>query len=84
MEQSAVSNNKSVVVGHNSITRSRNLYLHIFGTGISTVGDGFSLIALPWLVLSMTADVKQVGIVMALIGFPRAVIMLFSGPLLSR
>lgn len=60
-------------------------FLHLFvGSGISAVGDQFSLIALPWLVLQLTHDSLALGYVMALMGIPRAVFILLGGALVDR
>lgn len=54
------------------------------GQAISNIGDQFHLIALPWLVLTITADPLQLGLVMAVAGVPRAIVMLFGGALADR
>lgn len=59
----------------------RSLWL---GQAVSNIGDQFHLIALPWLVLAITGDPLQLGLVMAVAGVPRAVLMLFGGALADR
>jgi MFS family permease len=54
------------------------------GEGISLLGDQFYMIALPWLVLSLTANALAVGTVMAMAGIPRAFFMLVGGALTDR
>lgn len=54
------------------------------GEGISLLGDQFYLIALPWLVLSLTGNALAVGTVMAMAGIPRALFMLVGGALTDR
>ena len=54
------------------------------GQGISHLGDQFHLIALPWLVLTLTHDPFQLGLVLALAGIPRAAVMLFGGAFADR
>lgn len=54
------------------------------GAGLSMLGDQFTLIALPWLVLKMTEDTLALGIALALIGVPRALFMLIGGALVDR
>lgn len=54
------------------------------GQAVSNIGDQFHLIALPWLVLAITGDPLQLGLVMAVAGVPRAVVMLFGGALADR
>lgn len=48
------------------------------------IGDQFTLIALPWLVLKMTGDTLVLGIVLALTGVPRAVFILIGGAMVDR
>jgi len=67
-----------------SLFRNRN-YLWLWaGAGISALGDYFSLIAMPWLVLSLSHDPSTLGFVMALESLPRAAFMLFSGSATDR
>jgi len=54
------------------------------GGVISALGDQFSMIALPWLVLKLTGDPVALGLVVALMGIPRAVLILFGGALVDR
>jgi MFS family permease len=54
------------------------------GATISILGDQFYLIATPWLVLQLTHDPLALGIVVALGGIPRAVLMLFGGAVTDR
>jgi MFS family permease len=55
-----------------------------FGGAISLLGDQFTLIALPWLVLKATGDTRLLGIVLALVGVPRAIFILAGGALVDR
>lgn len=48
------------------------------------LGDQFTLIALPWLVLQMTGDTLVLGTVLALISIPRALFILVGGALVDR
>lgn len=54
------------------------------GGAISMLGDQFTLLALPWLVLKMTGDTRVLGLVLALVGVPRAVFILVGGALVDR
>jgi MFS family permease len=54
------------------------------GQAISHLGDQFELIALPWLVLNLTHDPFQLGLVLALAGIPRAAVMLIGGAFADR
>lgn len=57
----------------------RDFRLLFAGASTSLLGDQFTLIATPWLVLKLTNDPMALGIVLALEGIPRAVFMLFGG-----
>jgi MFS family permease len=54
------------------------------GGAISILGDQFTMIALPWLVLQMTGDALALGLVVALMSVPRAVLILFGGAVVDR
>ncbi len=62
----------------------RNFRLLWIGESISLLGDQFTLIAYPWLVLQLTGDALILGTVMALMGIPRALFMLIGGALVDR
>ncbi len=64
--------------------RSRNFRLLWIGEVVSVLGDQFTLIALPWLVLQLTGDALAMGTVLALAGVPRAIFMLLGGALTDR
>ena len=64
--------------------KTRNYRMLWIGQSISHLGDQFHLIALPWLVLSLTHDPFQLGLVLALAGVPRAAVMLFGGAFADR
>lgn len=67
-----------------SVLRNRNFRLLWIGEGISLLGDQFYLIALPWLVLSLTGNPLAVGTILATAGIPRALFMLVGGALTDR
>lgn len=67
-----------------SIFQNRNYRLLFSGQAISQIGDQFHLIALPWLVLSLTNDPLQLGAVLAAAGIPRALLMLVGGAFADR
>ena len=48
------------------------------------MGDQFTLIALPWLVLRLTGDLLALGLVLALARIPRAAFMLLDGAVTDR
>jgi MFS family permease len=62
----------------------RNFRLLFIGISTSLLGDQFTLIATPWLVLQLTDDPVALGIVLALEGIPRALFMLFGGAITDR
>jgi predicted MFS family arabinose efflux permease len=64
--------------------KTRDYRLLWSGQAISHFGDQFHLIALPWLVLTLTHDPLQLGIVLALAGIPRAALMLLGGAFADR
>lgn len=64
--------------------KDRNFIWTMSGAAISILGDQFTLIALPWLVLKMTGDTFALGIVLALLGIPRALLLLIGGALVDR
>ena len=51
---------------------NRDFRLLFGGSSISMVGDQFTLIALPWLVLQLTGNPAQLGLVLAAMALPRA------------
>lgn len=63
------------------IRRFRLLWL---GSILSFIGGQLTLIAFPWLVLTMTGDPLAMGGVLAVAGIPRALFMLFGGALTDR
>lgn len=74
---------------HNTDARSalrnnRNFTWLLGGGVISMLGDQFTLIALPWLVLKLTADTLELGGVLAVMSIPRAVFILVGGALVDR
>ena len=64
--------------------KKRNFSLFWFGEMISVIGDQISLIAFPWLILQMTDSAALTGLVFAVQGIPRAVLMLAGGALVDR
>ncbi|HET7673884.1 MAG TPA: MFS transporter [Gammaproteobacteria bacterium] len=62
----------------------RNFYLLIGGSFVSMLGDQFTLVALPWLVLKLTGSAVALGTVLALMAVPRALFMLIGGAVVDR
>src|SRR5512144_806914 len=71
-------------INRTNILNNPNFRLLWIGEGISLLGDQFYLIALPWLVLSLTGNALIVGTVLAIAGIPRALFMLLGGALTDR
>lgn len=64
--------------------RSIKFAVLLVGETASLIGDAFYLIALPWLVLTLTNDAALVGLTLAAAGVPRAVFMLIGGAIVDR
>ena len=62
----------------------RDFRLLWLGEAISSLGDQFALIALPWLALVLTGSALALGGVMALMAIPRALFMLVGGVMVDR
>ena len=54
------------------------------GGFVSLLGDQFTLIALPWLVLKLTGDALTLGTVIAVMSVPRAAFVLVGGAIVDR
>jgi MFS family permease len=67
-----------------SVFGVRDFRLLWLGEAISTLGDQFALIALPWLALLLTGDAFALGTVLALMALPRAGLMLVGGAYVDR
>jgi len=67
-----------------SVFANHNFRLLFGGSTISAIGDQFTLVALPWLVLKLTGDPAALGLVLATMAFPRAVFMLIGGAVVDR
>ena len=63
------------------IAHFRNLWL---GSTVSMIGDQFYMVALPWLVLSLTGSGLALGTMMMTAAVPRAVLMLMGGAATDR
>jgi MFS family permease len=66
------------------LLKNPNFRWMMSGGVISMLGDQFTLIALPWLVLQMTHDPLALGLVLAVMGIPRAIFILIGGALVDR
>ena len=63
---------------------NRDFRLLFGGSSISFIGDQFTLVALPWLVLQLTGNPAQLGLVLAVMALPRALFMLLGGAVVDR
>ena len=66
------------------VFKTKNFLLLWIGSLISMVGDAFSMIALPWLVIQLTDSALALGTVMAAAAIPRAAFILVGGALVDR
>jgi MFS family permease len=66
------------------LLKNSNFRWMMSGGIISMLGDQFTLIALPWLVLQMSHDPLTLGLVIAVMGIPRAIFILIGGALVDR
>ncbi len=67
-----------------TLLRDPNFAWLMSGGVISALGDQFTMIALPWLVLQLTHDPLALGMMVAVLGVPRAILILFGGALVDR
>ncbi len=67
-----------------SLMRDKNFVWLMTGSIISMLGDQFTLVALPWLVLRMTGDTLVLGTVLGLMSLPRALFILIGGAVVDR
>lgn len=76
--------NTTAPVTGDTLMRNSN-YRWLLGGGlISMLGDQFSMLALPWLVLGLTGDSLSLGVSVALMGGPRAVLIILGGTVADR
>ncbi|WMW79636.1 MFS transporter [Undibacterium cyanobacteriorum] len=68
----------------NALFQDKNFVWMLIGGITSMLGDQFTMIALPWLVLQLSNDAAQLGLALALLGVPRAVLILIGGAVVDR
>lgn len=76
--------NKDIHHRRGALLRDPNFAWLMSGGVISALGDQFTMIALPWLVLQLTHDPLALGMMVAVLGVPRAILILFGGALVDR
>ncbi|MFI4921276.1 MAG: MFS transporter, partial [Gammaproteobacteria bacterium] len=67
-----------------SVFANRDFKLLFLGSSVSALGDQFTLVALPWLVLKLTGNAAALGLVLAAMALPRAIFMLIGGAVVDR
>ncbi|WP_424681564.1 MFS transporter [Frateuria sp. YIM B11624] len=67
-----------------ALRANRDFRLLFAGSAVSVLGDQFTLVALPWLVLRLTGSAATLGLVLAAMALPRAILMLVGGALVDR
>jgi MFS family permease len=67
-----------------SVFSNRDFSLLFAGSSVSAIGDTFTMVALPWLVLKLTHDPAAVGLVMLMQALPRALFMFVGGAVVDR
>lgn len=78
------STNEAKATARAALFKDKNFRWMIAGGTISMLGDQFTLIALPWLVLKMTGDTLILGIVLAMLGVPRALFIFIGGAIVDQ
>ena len=74
----------AAVPARSALFADRNFRWLLGGGIVSLLGDQFTLIALPWLVLKLTGDALTLGAVIAVMSVPRAVFVLVGGAIVDR
>jgi MFS family permease len=64
--------------------KDRNFRLYFGGQMLSTLGDTFYTVALPWIILNNGGNAQELGIVLAAYGLPRLGTILVGGVLSDR
>ena len=67
-----------------SVFSNRDFLLLFCGSSVSAIGDTFTLVALPWLVLKLTHDPFAVGAAGFMQAIPRALFMFVGGAVVDR
>src|SRR5579859_7740768 len=67
-----------------SVFKNRDFLWLFSGSSLSAIGDTFTLVALPWLVLKISHDPAAVGFTLLLQALPRAAFMFVGGAVVDR
>jgi MFS family permease len=70
--------------GRRSLLHDRSFRWLAASSTVSNLGTQFTQVALPWLVLKLTADSLMLGLVLAAVNVPRALLILVGGALTDR
>jgi MFS family permease len=62
----------------------RNFRWHVAGSFANMIGDQFTILALPWLVIQTTGDPLKVGVVIGASAAPRLIFLLFGGAIVDH
>ena len=71
-------------LSRHDLTRNRNFNVFWAGQTLSFVGDAFSIVAIPLLILEVTGSLLQMGVVTALYGAGSLVAGIAAGPIVDR
>ena len=67
-----------------NVFSNRDFLLLFCGSSVSAIGDTFTLVALPWLVLKISHDPAAVGLTLLITALPRALFMFVGGAVVDR
>lgn len=67
-----------------SVLQNGNFRWMWFSYTITTIGDQFTILALPWLAVQMSGDALDLGSVLAMAILPRVMLILFGGALVDK
>ncbi len=67
-----------------ALRQNPNYRWYLLGGAISLLGDQFTLIALPWLVLAVSHDPLHLGLAIGILNLPRAALILVGGAMVDR
>ncbi len=74
----------AITAAQKKLPQDKSFSWLMLGAFISQLGDQFTLIGLPWLTLKLTNDPMALGMVMAMMGIPRALFILLGGAVVDR